>query len=936
MAFPRKRRRKAPPLRFTETGVLMVPEEAAFYDDLDVLHRLLGQRPGTTPIALRRLGEIGEDARLDLTRLRRERAVRLRRLPTVSRRKRAAARVAAMFTLALGGAMFTATPAHAQAPAQANVQRMTRTEALLLKVLDTGSGKPLAGVKVKTVADELVGITDKKGQLRLSSELSKESVLTLEREGYPLVLLEGAKLTGKSLVGMRKFADSGRAPSALRLGGASARRSIESQIDDPAERLFNLALEHSKPRDSYSEAQAKMAEPDLASVAASTPKPSPTPAPTVAAAPRPTPVPQPRAATPPPTFDPLAGMPSPTPSRRPELQQPVRPVAVAAIPQPVAPVAAVSNPLALPPGAVSANTGGRFIGIATPIPVAALPEPTAAPSVAPVSTPAPIAVVPEPTGAPSVAPTPQARVAVASPPQALASVAPPASPLLDPMPAPTPAQVSPALVADAPSVATQTPPEATVPRPAVETPTLRPQKRVSKVAKGEAKAARAGRVLLSQAELNEAEASLLPPKAPPRSRKHVAKVASADSKAARALRIVLRDELTAAMAAKPEEKPVVHKVENPTEGPDAVALLAQEPVAPPKELPVADKPKAVVNEPRVQGRPPEEPPKTEGTENPVKAPGPVAKTKTANAFRDPKPGAGDVGPAEVKLAPRSLGVVGPAQPYLPFPLPRAFQGAVAPQDATAGAASHGAEDAPAPRVAVNVKLPQSPKLSAVAASAPKPYQVSSLPEGTHHGNHVHDGAPMDDVGELDAVDVLPVRPRRVAPPATVPHVTPQGRGGHASGHGKSSHGTRRGAPPPAHAVSARRAVRHVVQAGDTLSGIALRELGSETLWPTIYYANRDQLVNPNLLRVGTVLKIPRTSAAMAAAGARVHVVQPGDTLWAIAKQHLGNPTKWPKIYAVNRHIIRNPWLIYPGQRIILPMRVATGISESWGQLSASH
>jgi nucleoid-associated protein YgaU len=131
-------------------------------------------------------------------------------------------------------------------------------------------------------------------------------------------------------------------------------------------------------------------------------------------------------------------------------------------------------------------------------------------------------------------------------------------------------------------------------------------------------------------------------------------------------------------------------------------------------------------------------------------------------------------------------------------------------------------------------------------------------------------------------------------------------------------------------------VRHVVQPGDTLSGIALRELGSASLWPTIYYANRDQLVNPNWLRVGTVLKIPRTSAAMAAAGARVHVVQPGDTLWAIAKQHLGNPTHWPKVYAVNRHIIRNPWLIYPGQRVILPVRVASGVSDAWADLSASH
>jgi nucleoid-associated protein YgaU len=137
-------------------------------------------------------------------------------------------------------------------------------------------------------------------------------------------------------------------------------------------------------------------------------------------------------------------------------------------------------------------------------------------------------------------------------------------------------------------------------------------------------------------------------------------------------------------------------------------------------------------------------------------------------------------------------------------------------------------------------------------------------------------------------------------------------------------------------VSTRKALRVTVAAGDTLSAIALRELGSATLWPVIYHANRDTLVDPHWLRVGTVLKVPRTSAALSAAGARVHVVQPGDTLWAIARTHLGDPRKWPKIFAVNRHNIRNPWLIFPGQRIVLPLRVATGVSEAWGDLSAAE
>ena len=56
-----------------------------------------------------------------------------------------------------------------------------------------------------------------------------------------------------------------------------------------------------------------------------------------------------------------------------------------------------------------------------------------------------------------------------------------------------------------------------------------------------------------------------------------------------------------------------------------------------------------------------------------------------------------------------------------------------------------------------------------------------------------------------------------------------------------------------------------VKSGDTLSGIAERELGNATFWPRIYvYNNQDQVVastghrmiNPNLIRVGQLIMLP--------------------------------------------------------------------------------
>lgn len=51
---------------------------------------------------------------------------------------------------------------------------------------------------------------------------------------------------------------------------------------------------------------------------------------------------------------------------------------------------------------------------------------------------------------------------------------------------------------------------------------------------------------------------------------------------------------------------------------------------------------------------------------------------------------------------------------------------------------------------------------------------------------------------------------------------------------------------------------------------------------------------------------------------REYVVKPGDSLSKIAKQVYGNAADWQKIYQANRNTIKDPDLIHPGQKIILP------------------
>jgi nucleoid-associated protein YgaU len=48
-------------------------------------------------------------------------------------------------------------------------------------------------------------------------------------------------------------------------------------------------------------------------------------------------------------------------------------------------------------------------------------------------------------------------------------------------------------------------------------------------------------------------------------------------------------------------------------------------------------------------------------------------------------------------------------------------------------------------------------------------------------------------------------------------------------------------------------------------------------------------------------------------------IQQGDTLSAIAKRFLGEASAYPKIFEANREVIKDPNLIYPGQKIRIPV-----------------
>ncbi len=110
---------------------------------------------------------------------------------------------------------------------------------------------------------------------------------------------------------------------------------------------------------------------------------------------------------------------------------------------------------------------------------------------------------------------------------------------------------------------------------------------------------------------------------------------------------------------------------------------------------------------------------------------------------------------------------------------------------------------------------------------------------------------------------------------------------------------------------------HMVESGDNLWNIAKEHLGSGARWTEVYELNKNVLgTNPNLIFKGTDLKLP--GAENVASGTNSYVVQPGDNLWNISRDHLGSGQNWHSIYDQNAQVIgSNPDLIHPGQNLAI-------------------
>ena len=114
--------------------------------------------------------------------------------------------------------------------------------------------------------------------------------------------------------------------------------------------------------------------------------------------------------------------------------------------------------------------------------------------------------------------------------------------------------------------------------------------------------------------------------------------------------------------------------------------------------------------------------------------------------------------------------------------------------------------------------------------------------------------------------------------------------------------------PPALPAMPASALTYVVQAGDSLASIAAK-FGLE--WPVLFAANQGLIAEPGIVQPGWRLVVPRAPAEEGQAD--LYVVQPGDTLYGLAR-------KWgasvAAIMAANN--LGNETLVRVGQRLRRP------------------
>ncbi|MEX0777436.1 MAG: LysM peptidoglycan-binding domain-containing protein [Phycisphaeraceae bacterium] len=126
-----------------------------------------------------------------------------------------------------------------------------------------------------------------------------------------------------------------------------------------------------------------------------------------------------------------------------------------------------------------------------------------------------------------------------------------------------------------------------------------------------------------------------------------------------------------------------------------------------------------------------------------------------------------------------------------------------------------------------------------------------------------------------------------------------------------------------------------VAAGDSLYALARKHLGDGNRWREILKTNSDKIQDAGDLKIGMVLSLPgsepvltgqttpgnsqaRGDSRESGAAGRTYTVQLGDSLYAIARKHMGNGNRWKDLQDANKATLKGRTELTVGQVLIIP------------------
>jgi nucleoid-associated protein YgaU len=142
------------------------------------------------------------------------------------------------------------------------------------------------------------------------------------------------------------------------------------------------------------------------------------------------------------------------------------------------------------------------------------------------------------------------------------------------------------------------------------------------------------------------------------------------------------------------------------------------------------------------------------------------------------------------------------------------------------------------------------------------------------------------------VATSPASPRRSAAPSRVSPFSPRPTAPAYASPAPSVN--------PSMLVPSREFQQLQVRPGDSLWRMARRYLGDGARWRELLTLNRDLAAHPDSLAAGSTVIVPAAAVSKNVHGSpSVITVQAGDTLWSLARLHLGRGSDWPRLAYTN-------------------------------------